>query len=380
MSYGKKKRKKGPKPKTHVKNPSEEDNPNKKDLFIEGPEIDFGSTIGIDFEDDSPPPPDNMEEEDWQNGKENDFDPPEAPEGDTNEPLVAEPPPISKVEVELEYSSDRSYLYIFGPSTTGKTVLISSILYYLQNNRSIEYGDSLINENKDYKKHEKEGNRLWNELNTTIFENKFPKGTVPVKNHDDIPRHINARLETTNEKIRNFKFCFIDMAGEDLSKVDHDSNGKLPDIIEAYVESLPKENICFTYILDPKSDFLSKSKQLNIFKGFIDLLDYNDHTSTPLLLLVSKWDLVKDSYSHVEDYIKKEFRPLWGILNQASRQISIAEFSIGEVNQEKQLIKNYNYKYAEKVFNWFYKNQTGDSLVPDLKKKKKRSLRNPFKK
>ncbi|RYH72173.1 hypothetical protein EVU94_13990 [Flavobacteriaceae bacterium 144Ye] len=293
--------------------------------------------------------------------------------------LVNGPPPIDHVEVEIEYSKDTSYLYIFGPSSTGKTVLISSILYYLKNNRSVEFGDTLKNLNNPEKKHEKEGSRLWNELATTLFENTFPQGTGSVKQDNPIPRHINAHLLTSNNKISDFKFCFIDMSGEDLHKVDHDREEQLPDVIKAYIESLPKENICFTYILDPKSDRHSKAEQLKVFNGFIDLLDRNSHTSTPLLFLISKWDLVSKTYTDAEEYLKKEYSPIWGTLSETARKISFAEFTIGEVNSDNTLIKKYNPKYAEKVFNWFYKNQTGDSLIAELNSKKKKRFKNPFK-
>jgi hypothetical protein len=227
-------------------------------------EIDFNSIIenGFDNEDDIdfPPPTHEIETD------ENYFEEEKSHEGNID--FENEPPPLSKIGIELEFSSDRSYLYIFGPSTTGKTVLISSFLSYLQDNRSKEFGDTLRNLNDPNKKHEKEGSRLWNELNTTLFKNKFPKGIVKVQDENPIPGHINAHLLARNHKLSNFEFCFIDMSGEYLSKVNHDSNENLPEVIKTYIKELPKKNICFSYILNPQTDFLSKSEQINIFRGF----------------------------------------------------------------------------------------------------------------
>lgn len=377
MDNGKKKRKKGPIPKQINKEKLKENDFNESNETEEGVEVDLGDIIVDDldheykdtdvFDNDIPPPPDQVDDDSDYGEIENETD-------DENEP--PEPGPDT-IDFELKFSSERSYLYIFGPSSTGKTVLISSILNYLKNYRS----DTLINLNNPKEKHEKEGNRLWNELRSTHFENKFPRGTEALKIENIIPRHINVKLIVNDNKKSDFEFCFIDMSGEDLSKVKHDDSSNLPDVIKAYIENLPKDNICFTYILDPQSDFLSKTEQLNVFDGFIDLLDTHKHTGTPLLFLVSKWDLIANSYADAEQYIKQEFSPIWGTLNEAARKISYAEFSIGEVDKDnKKLIKRYDPKYAEKVFNWFYKNQTGDSLIHEATNVTRNGFKKFFKK
>jgi hypothetical protein len=290
------------------------------------------------------------------------------------------PPDISLREYDLDYHEDRSYLFIFGPSSAGKTVMISSILYYLESSRSILFGDTLKNINNNNLKHEREGNKLWKELSTTLFENQFPKGTAKIKIENPFPRHINSHFIPASDELIDFKFCLMDMAGDDLHNIDPDSKLPLPESIKIYVEQMPKINICFLYILDPTSESYSKSEQLSIFKAFIDLLDQNQHTDTPLLFIVSKWDKVKNSYADIEEYIKEVYQPIWGILNQQARQISFAEFSIGEVNENNTLIKKYDPFYSEKVFNWFYKMQTDKSLISKTEKTKKGFFNKHFKK
>ncbi|MGO2358199.1 MAG: hypothetical protein ACTH6S_11710 [Mesonia sp.] len=283
------------------------------------------------------------------------------------------PPPISINEIEhvLEYDDEFTYLFIFGPGSSGKTVLISSILYYLDNFRSVNYGDTLKNVNDPSKTPEREGNKLWKELSTTLFDNKFPRGTTKVKVSNPFPRQINAYFIPKNEKLQDFKFCLMDMAGDDLHNIDHESKEQLPDSIKAYVEQMPKNNLCFIYVLDPNSLSYEKSEQLGIFNAFIDLLDRKGHTKTPLLFLVTKWDKVEGDFENVEDYLKSEYRPIWGKLNQQARDITYTEFSIGKVNENDDKITRYNPIYAEKVFNWLYEKQTGNSLKAPQKKKKR---------
>jgi GTPase SAR1 family protein len=297
-------------------------------------------------------------------------------EGDTGDFTPdPEPPPLPntpEVDNVIEYHPDRSYFFIFGQGASGKTVLISSILYYLRAIRSDRYSDTLVNINNSDLKHESEGNRLWSELSRTIYTRTFPRGTTTIQNQNPIPRHINAHF-TPSSNSPEFKFCLMDMAGEDLEKVDYMSNQRLPDSIKTYIKELPKENICFIYVLNPEDQYYSNEKKLALFEAFIDSLDANEHTNTPLLLLVTKWDTIKDEFSSAEEFVKSVFNPIWGTLKQEQRKINIGEFSIGVVNGNDPAATNFETfdpTYPERVFKWMYKTQTGVNLDGNTEKEK----------
>ncbi|MEX0997611.1 MAG: hypothetical protein WDZ45_11220 [Flavobacteriaceae bacterium] len=302
---------------------------------------------------------------------------PPFPEDETEQDIpYPEPPPLPNTpEVDnnvIEYHPDRSYFFIFGQGASGKTVLISSILYYLRVIRSDRYSDTLININNSDLKHESEGNRLWSELSRTIFTRTFPRGTTTIQNQNPIPRHINAHF-TPSSNSPEFKFCLMDMAGEDLEKVDYMSNQTLPDSIKTYIKELPKENMCFIYVLNPEDQYFSNEKKLALFEAFIDSLDANEHTDTPLLFLVTKWDTIKDEFSSAEEFVRSVFNPIWGTLKQEKRKINIGEFSIGVVNGNDPAATNFETfdpTYPERVFKWMYKTQTGVSLDNNTKKEK----------
>lgn len=273
-----------------------------------------------------------------------------------------------KEEYKYEYDPKRSYLFIFGPPSAGKTVLIGSIIKYLKTYRSQQYGDTLKNINKPEIKHEYEGNRLWAELTKANIRNEFPDGTQVLEAaraqlNLPVPRHINLHFHPASSQ-PSFEFCFMDFSGEDCSKVDYESGGKLHWSIRAYLEDVPKDNMCFIYVIDPKCEKRTNEEQTTLFEAFIDTMDANEHTSTPLLILVSKWDLLKNNYRDVKDYIKVEFEDIWGISSQMTRNISVAEFSIGDVEMERnEKILSFDPSYPEGVFNWFYETQTGHNLL-----------------
>lgn len=273
---------------------------------------------------------------------------------------------IDEKDITYEYAPERSYFFVFGPSAVGKTVIIGSIFRYLKQVRGV-LGDKLMNINKGKELHEIRGNQLLNELTETNIENKFPRGTAIVTALHSIPRHINFKFTPARHKKPEFEFCFMDMAGEDLAKIDFSNKGgKLPLSIRTYVEDLPKENLCFIYVIDPLFEAAKKIEQTQLFEAFIHLIDNNNHDDTPILLLVSKWDTVKE-YDDVTDYLKNEFEDIWGYVNQVGRKFSLAEFSIGSVTNQNTTIATYNPEYPERVFKWMYKTQTGVDLEDKTK-------------
>lgn len=308
------------------------------------------------------------------------FDPPSL-EGDIGidtPPPFPPPPPYNNPETEgesnddgvkYEYDVERSYFFIFGPTTAGKTVIISSLIRYLDDFRGVK-GDTLIFQNNDSTPHEIRGQILYNNLTETQIENKFPPPTEKAASTKDrIPTHMNFEFFPANED-SSFKFCLMDMAGEDLMNIDPSKKEKLPASIKTYIEDVNKDNLCFIYVLNPEdSHILTKSYKVTLFRTFINLIDQNNHTGTPLLFLVSKWDTVNQNYNDVQSFLEEEYPRIWGVLNQERRNVSYAEFSIGSVDSsDSKMIEKYDYTYAERVFKWMYNVQVGGSIDCESKK------------
>ena len=281
---------------------------------------------------------------------------------DTNKPVTNN----STHDYQYEFDSDRSYVFIFGPSNVGKTVIIGSLLKYLKSYRGREHGDTLKNINNKDVPWEREGNILWKDLTIANTNNRFPAGTSTIGatsnfRNNPAPRHLNLHYLPARN-IPEFKFCFLDIAGEDLEKLDYESSRPLPKTIETYIEDVPKQNMCFIFVVDPQCATATKDQQIVLFDAFIETLDSNDHTETPLLILVSKWDTLKKQFENVQEYLEAEFEDVWGVANQVNRNISVAEFSIGEVDVLENRPLNFDHSYPERVFNWLYETQMGTSL------------------
>lgn len=271
-----------------------------------------------------------------------------------------------KREDTFVYHKNRSYFFIFGPFTSGKTVIISSIISYLNDYRNTEKGSTTICLNDQSVKHEKIGLELYNEVMEMQYSNQFPSGTLNIASRKqsssgDVPGHIDLRYIENNQD-DSFDFCMMDMAGEDLQNIKVEKDTPLPESIRTYIEDIPNDNMCFMYVLNPDASYHmeTNAKKASLFNSFIQLLDSRGHTSTPILILVSKWDTIESQYDSASDYIRKEYPSIWGKASEGARNITITSFSYGIVEDVKPI--EFMPKDAKKVFEWMYKTQhQGDS-------------------
>lgn len=261
-------------------------------------------------------------------------------------------------EIDYTYDENRSYFFVFGPSTTGKTVLLMSLYRYLKIKR---LGDSFKNLNDPLKPHERIGNLLIRQFDEYGNTGDFPPGTTKLAGTDSkLPIHLNFKFNPNPQLNKpGFEFCLMDLAGEDLAKIDFESQEPLPESIRTYFEDLPQKHLRFVYVLDPVEEYASKIEQIQLFSAFTNLIDYNNHTNTPVLVLVSKWDTVVN-FSSAKDYIEQEYPEIWGQINNPERQIEFGRFSIGNVINKK--IVEFDFKYTKNIFSWIYRQHTGQEL------------------
>src|SRR5699024_949423 len=100
--------------------------------------------------------------------------------GNNDEPLETyEDQPDVEAQVQLEYYENRSYFFIFGPPTTGKTALIMSLYRYLKLKR---VGDSFRSINNPNMPAEHIGNKAIRQFDKYVNTKDFPPGTVGVSN------------------------------------------------------------------------------------------------------------------------------------------------------------------------------------------------------
>ena len=289
--------------------------------------------------------------------------PPEPPFGQTPPDNSSER--IKKEITEIEIDPEMTYVFLFGIGESGKSAILSSLMYYLHTKRP---GDAIKNLNQNHIAHERRGNILLNDMLTRIPKGEFPARTATMASaRSIIPRHIKADFIPGNGNKQNFKFCLLDVSGEELERVyqrNDDQYTELPEGIDAFL-SLDPRNLIFISVYPSESNNFDDARLSAVQKSFMDLLDQRGLSDVPMLTLVSKWDLVKQNFSSSEEFIRQRAPIVWNLIQQHGRIMSYSTFSVGEVDRQRQSFV-YDPEDAEHLFKWMYKTQMGEPLEDQL--------------
>lgn len=262
---------------------------------------------------------------------------------------------------EVPYDPKSSYFFIFGVRDAGKTMMIGGLFYNLLGGYRL--GDNLENINDHDHDYQKEGTILLDELLIDIPKGSFPKSTrTLISESRIIPRQINLKYGPKDPSKPKFKFTLMDVSGEDLMKVNVNSqhrDEKLDEGIETFLK-LPHNNLAFVCVY-PAQSGLPNSELSSYMRGFLDELDRLKHKSTPMVFVVTKWDLVQDKYDSVDEFFLDRDPIIWNKINEAERKAFTLKFSIGEVNSASQKF-NFDPTDSNKLFRWMYKTQVGQDL------------------
>lgn len=278
--------------------------------------------------------------------------------------------PQDPTQIEILYDAESSYFFMYGVRDAGKTVILSGLFYNLMAHR---LGDNLKNLNDHTLDFQKRGTVLLDQLMESVPSGKFPKSTTTLQGESQIiPRQINLEFGPKNKQLPDFKFTMMDMSGEDLMKVkvgSDEDNEKLSPGIESFL-SLPDNNLAFICVY-PAESGLNNHQLSSYIRGFLDELDRLEHKQTPMIFIVSKWDLVKDKYETIEDFFLDRDPIVWNKICESDRVAAMMKFSIGDVktNEDGDACFQYDPSNSNELFKWMYKTQMGVSLDEDLASK-----------
>ena len=85
------------------------------------------------------------------------------------------------------------------------------------------------------------------------------------------------------------------------------------------------------------------------------------------MLIISKWDLIKDKYKDGIEFLRDKAPVVLSTLLQKDRNVSVKVFTIGDA---RELDFSFDPTYSEDIFKWMYHATTG----VDLEKKTKNNF------
>ena len=315
-------------------------------------------------------------EVDSEDGNPNDTEPyppiPDTPPDDfpIPEPPMPEPPLEEErymEPVEIEYDQDSSYFFTFGVRGAGKSVMISTIIYNILAHR---IGDRLVNTNDDSKDYQLRGTKLFNDMVEGVQAGKWVKSTSTLRSENQIiPRQINLKYQPKKKKSQELKFALMDFSGEDLEELRpeyEDRRARLAPGIEAFL-NLPNKNLIFICVYPAVlAGGMEREIHTSYILNFFNEIDRLKKSEVPIIVAVTKWDLVQDQYESAAQFMAENDPMIWSKLNDSQRKATIREFSVGEVLETGRF--NFDPKYANKLFEWMYYSRTGDELGEPAKK------------
>ena len=242
---------------------------------------------------------------------------------------------------------DSTFVFLFGKQQAGKTVLISSLIYHMgvdddgaletrrrqDNLRGAAYLKSLY-------KSVREGYFMDRTAVGTLYE--LDLKYTPIK--PEVPMNIT----------------FLEMSGEDLSKVELSSQsmGKLPDNIDVFM-NCPDIDLVFLLVVA----YDEASSQDSMMIDFLDYLKEKkvEFDLSTILLTITKWDRYDGVFKHdVEAFVREKMPLLYSRIKADSG--SIARFSIGQVSESNDHIIRLNEERPDAIKRWLYKTTTNRKI------------------
>lgn len=254
-------------------------------------------------------------------------------------------------EIE-EINKNTNYIFLFGTVQAGKSVITSTLLYYLNTN------EGTLRPNKELS-NDKEARVL-----KSIFFDNLKKGILPERTTKGRITNLNFTFEPNNqsEKVRPINLTFLEMAGEDLGQIRR--GGKFPEHIDKYLRA----KIPLTFIIVTSYDNAHHEDSLiNEFLDELESYGINPKTAN-IILVISKWDksglMQPKNEDELDDFIDERL----GMTSQRMdiNNLSKIWYSVGNVNvdsiSDESKVEKLRLTSARKLAYWLYESITGVPL------------------
>ena len=247
-------------------------------------------------------------------------------------------------------NKDSNFVFFYGTSASGKSVILSAILYYLNS-----YAGVL--RPKKGSPNSKEAQVLL----ADFFEN-IKKGILPSRSTRDQVTRLDFVFDPNNrsKKVPSINSSFLETAGENHNEISR--GGKYHDGIEAYLNA----DIPLNFLIVTSYD-----KAHNEDSKIVEFLDYLERKGKNLkninvLLIISKWDksgnLGVENEQQLENFVSERLSMTNNRVD--TYNLSKTYFTIGNVEKqgEGEKITLLNLESAEVVAKWLYHNIVGYDL------------------
>lgn len=270
---------------------------------------------------------------------------------------------FSKFSVE-----NRTLLVPIGFPQAGKSLLLSSLLYY-----AIKGNDNLfrvlIEEGFPYNK----GRKTVDEM-VRFFESGRLYETTAIGTLD----LIGLRIEPSGSKRPILNLALLDLAGEDIKSIKRSGNAAFTDKINAVFNGLSVDDSPIIFVLiTPFIPPIEQGESIDdahnredaLLFDFLNYIDMNQRQilkNSKYFVIVSQWDKNPNQDQKIDDFIRTKRRSVFGYVKDTDviwGQYSVGKLLVSKINNvEIQEIVRINYDYPSRFWKKLYQICTNKSL------------------
>lgn len=257
--------------------------------------------------------------------------------------------PIQRTEGVAEIKNRNSnFIFFFGTSASGKSVILSSMLYALRSRYGVirpQVGTP--------------NSREAMILLADFFEN-ISRGILPERTTRDQVTRMDLVFEPNNKskKVKPINLTFLETAGENHNEIRR--GGQYHSSVSQYLRA----DIPITFIL--VTSIKEAHREDSLLSEFLFLLENEGRNlrNINLILVISKWDLSgtqKPTSEDLDFFIKERLPMTYQFLE--TKGLPKTYYTIGQLDKNNQnRITSLNLDSAENLSKWVYKSIAGIKL------------------
>ena len=250
----------------------------------------------------------------------------------------------------------------------GKSLLISSLMYYARKGKDTLFRTNLVND-FPFDKGRLAADQMVDYFNQGKLYQSTEKGSLDL---------IGIDIQPSKANLPSLNLAFLDLAGEDIKGIKTSEGAVFTDKINAVFNGVKIDNSPIVFILitpfepprkDNESNQNAHDREDALHYDFLNYIKQNQPellNNSKFFIVVSQWDRNSNAQLDVETFIREKRPSIYSYVKNST--VVWGEYSIGKLLESKidgvqiQEIVRINYEYPSRFWKKMYQICTNKNL------------------
>ena len=260
----------------------------------------------------------------------------DAPKAPSKNAFLADLTVHNVARVFTDFRKENRVLCIpIGFPQAGKSLLLSSLMYYARKGKHTLFRTNLIND-FPFDKGRLAADQMVDYFNKSKIYQSTEKGSLDL---------IGINLQPSKEKLPSLNLAFLDLAGEDIKGIKTSEGAVFTDKINAVFNGIKVDNSPLIFILitpfePPRKDGETlqnaHDREDSLHYDFLNYIKQNQPEllkNTKFFIVVSQWDKNLNEAQDIETFIREKRPSIYNYVK--SSPVVWGEYSIGKLLESK---------------------------------------------